>query len=183
MISAVALSPGTRKLGPGDGRIEVHTYREGMAQKIGHDLIIEVAQWTAAVEVGEDGSPSAIEFEVDPRSLKVREGVHGVKPLSDKDRAGIEKDIDGQILHGQPIVFRSSAVEGGGPRLSVRGELTMAGTTKPASFDLDLAADGRVSGTLSVTQSQWGIKQYKSFMGALKVRDAVEVVLDVALPA
>jgi hypothetical protein len=47
---------------------------------------------------------------------------------------------------------------------------------------LDLTADGRVSGTLAVTQSEWGIKPYRGFMGALRVRDAVEVVIDVRLP-
>jgi hypothetical protein len=58
----------------------------------------------------------------------------------------------------------------------------VAGMTRPSSFGLDLAADGRVSGTLAVTQSEWGIKPYRGFMGALRVRDAVEVVIDVRLP-
>jgi hypothetical protein len=34
-----------------------------------------------------------------------------------------------------------------------------------------------------VTQSEWGIKPYRGMMGALKVRDTVEVVIDVALAA
>jgi hypothetical protein len=33
-----------------------------------------------------------------------------------------------------------------------------------------------------VTQSEWGIKPYRAFMGALKVRDTVEIVLDARLP-
>jgi len=40
----------------------------------------------------------------------------------------------------------------------------------------------RVSGTLPVTQSEWGIKPYRAFMGALKVRATVEIVVDVRLP-
>jgi hypothetical protein len=35
---------------------------------------------------------------------------------------------------------------------------------------------------LPVTQSEWGIKPYRALMGALKVRDTVEVVLDASLP-
>jgi hypothetical protein len=178
----MALRPGTHALGPDSGTVQVCTYREGVAQKVGHDLIIDVGQWEATVEVGENGVPSAVGLEADARSLRVREGLHGVKPLSDKDREDIRKNIDEKALGGQPIVFRSSAVEHGDGRLTVPGELTMAGTTRPASFELDLAADGRVSGTLNVTQSEWGIKPYRGLMGALKVRDDVEVVVDVALP-
>jgi hypothetical protein len=33
-----------------------------------------------------------------------------------------------------------------------------------------------------VTQSDWGIKPYRGLMGALKVRDTVEIDIDVALP-
>jgi hypothetical protein len=41
----------------------------------------------------------------------VREGLHGVKPLTDKDRGEIRKNIDEKILRGLDITFRSTAVE------------------------------------------------------------------------
>jgi polyisoprenoid-binding protein YceI len=178
----MAIRPGTHSVGPDNGTCRVHTYREGMAQKVGHDLIIEVAQWQSSVEVGDDGAPTTISLHVDPRSLQVLEGHRGVKPLSDSDRTEIRSNIDEKILRGQPIEFSSNSVEVSADRISVRGDLTMAGTTKPATFELRLAGDGRISGTLPVTQSEWGIKPYRAFMGALKVRDTVEVVLDAALP-
>jgi hypothetical protein len=178
----MGLRPGTHALGPDSGTLQVRTYREGMAQRIGHDLVIDVGQWEATVEVGADGTPSAAGLEADPRSLQVREGLHGVKPLSDRDRADIRKNIDEKVLGGEPIVFRSSAVEHSDGGLGISGELTVAGTTRPASFELDLGPEGRVSGTLPLTQSDWGIKPYRGFMGALKVRDTVEVVLDIRPP-
>ena len=64
---------------------------------------------------------------------------------------------------------------------AVNGELTLNSTTRPASFTLELA-DGRVRGVLTVVQSDFGITPYKGLMGALKVRDEVEIALDVALP-
>ena len=70
----------------------------------------------------------------------MREGLHGVKPLTDKDRADIRKTIGEKILRGQPIVFRSTAVEPGDGALTVRGELELAGTTRPAGFELTAAA-------------------------------------------
>jgi len=181
-VPGMALRSGSHTLGRDDGTLQVRTYREGVAQKMGHDLILDVGQWQATAEVGEDGVPSALGLEADGRSLEVREGLHGAKALSDKDRADIRQSIDEKVLRGEPIVFHSSSVERGDGRLIVHGELTLAGTTRPAEFELELAADGKVSGTLPVTQSEWGIKPYRAFMGALKVRDDIEVVVDARLP-
>ena len=177
----MSLRAGTHRLGPEQGKLELRTYREGMAQKVGHDLVIDVTQWEATVEVGDEGSPSSIRLEVDPRSLQVRQGLRGLKPLSDRDRAQIHRDIDGKILHGRPISFRSSAIEPTDGRLTVRGELTLAGATRPVTYQLEVT-EGRVRATLPVTQSDWGIKPYRGFMGALKVRDTVELSIDARLP-
>ena len=175
-------TPGTHALGPDDGTLEIHTFREGLAQRIGHDLIIEVGQWQASVEVSQDGAIAAVTLEADSRSLAVREGRNGLKALSDSDRADILGTINTKILRGAPIEFRSSSVEHDGGRLAVRGDLTLAGTTRPASFALDVSAHGRVAATLTVVQSEWGISPYRGLLGALKVRDAVEIMLDVAVP-
>lgn len=182
-IRSNPLRPGSHRLGPDDGSLQVLTYREGMAQKVGHDLIIDVGTWEATLEVDEEGAPASIVLEVDSRSLRVREGLHGVKPLTDKDRAGIHRDIEQKILRGQPISFRSISVNRSEDTLAVDGMLTIAGAERPVSFSLTMAPDGSVTGRLPVTQSEWGIKPYRAFMGALKVRDAIEVMLEVRLPA
>jgi polyisoprenoid-binding protein YceI len=180
---AVAFLAGRHSVGRDDGTLQIRTYREGIAQKVGHDLIIDVGRWEAAAEVREDGTLSAVQLDADPRSLQVRDGLRGVKPLTDKNRGDIRKAIDERILGGRPIVFRSTGVKPGNGALIVRGELELAGTRRPASFELTAAADGRVRGTLAVTQSEWGIKPYRGMMGALKVRDTIEVILDVPLPS
>jgi polyisoprenoid-binding protein YceI len=75
-------------------------------------------------------------------------------------------------------------VEDSGPgRLSVRGDLTLGGVARPASFELVVGEDGTVAGTAELVQSDWGIKPYRGLMGALKVRDSLEVVFDGRLPA
>jgi polyisoprenoid-binding protein YceI len=176
----VALVAGVHRLGPDNASLHVKTYREGLAAKVGHDLVIEVTRWEATVELAE----SKVELSADARSLEVREGVRGVKPLTDKDRTEIRKNIDEKVLQGQPIVFRSREVrmaDGEGP-LVVEGELTIAGSTRPVTAQLDVSTDGRVSGTIPLTQSHWGIKPYRGLMGALKVRDELEIVIDARLP-
>ena len=177
----MALASGIHRLGPDNASLQVKTYREGMAAKVGHDLVIEVTRWDATVDL----TASTVELNADASSLEVREGVRGLKPLTDKDRSEIRKNIDDKVLQGQPIAFRSTAVrlaEADGP-LVVDGRLTMAGTTRSVTAQLDVGADGHVSGTIPVTQSDWGIKPYRGLMGALKVRDELEIVLDARLPA
>jgi polyisoprenoid-binding protein YceI len=177
----VALAAGVHRLGPDNASLHVKTYREGLAAKVGHDLVIEVTRWEATVDLAE----SKVELSADARSLEVREGVRGVKPLTEKDRSEIRKNIDELVLQGQPIAFRSRIVrlaDGDGP-LVVEGDLTMAGSTRPVTARLDVSADGRVSGTIPLTQSNWGIKPYRGLMGALKVRDDLEIAIDARLPA
>jgi hypothetical protein len=163
--------------------MEVRTYREGVAQMAGHDLIIDVGRWHADAEVSVEGALSSLELEVDPRSLQVREGLHGVKPLTDNDRTKIREDIERKVLGTEPISFRSTAVESSGERVRAQGELTLAGSTRPVSYELGISPDGRTHGVLAVTQTEFGIKPYRGFMGALKVRDVVEVAIDVQLPS
>ena len=157
----------------------MRTYREGVAARAGHDLIIEVTRWDATLEVADEPAGWTIELNADPRSLEVREGLHGVKPLTDKDRREIRRTIDEKILGSHPVRFRASGVRppGDGGRLTVEGELTMAGSTRPLTAQLAVDDGGRVSGTIPLTQSAWGIKPYRGLMGALKVRDEIEVVI------
>lgn len=177
------IRPGMHELGPENAALQVRTYREGIASKAGHDLILDVAQWEATVEVGEDGAQSSVELIADPRSLQVREGLHGVKPLTDRERGEIRKTIHGKV-GGAPISFRATALElGEGGRLHGRGELEMAGNARPVSFELGLGSDGTVTGVVALAQSEWGIRPYRRLMGALKVQDVIEVVIDARLRA
>lgn len=183
-VAGVALAPGRHRLGPADGSVTVLTSREGMAARAGHDLVIDVTGWEASAEVGEGTAGWAFALDADPRSLRVREGRGGVKPLTDRDRADIHRTIEAKVLEARPIAFRSTAARPAhdGTRVEVEGELTLAGRTLPVAATLEVGPDGRVTGSIPVTQSAWGITPFRGLMGALKVRDAVEVVVDVRVP-
>ena len=60
----------------------------------------------------------------------------------------------------------------------IRGELTLAGTTRAVLVNVGRAG-GRLQARVSVRQTEWGIKPYRGLRGALKVRDEVEIVLDI----
>ena len=179
------LPAGTHRFGPDNASLQVRTYREGLAAKAGHDLIIEVTRWEATVEVADQPAGSTIQLSADPGSLEVLEGVRGVKPLTDKDRVEIRKNINAKVLGSHEIRFRSShvrPVEADG-RLTVEGELSMAGIARPLTAQLTAEDGGTVSAKIPLTQSNWNIKPYRGLMGALKVRDEVELVIAASLPS
>jgi len=182
-ISCPTVKNGTHNIGPDNGSLQVKTYRGGMAQKAGHDLVIDVTSWNATITV-EGDSQCTVELNADPRSLEVREGTGGAKPLSDKDKADIRKNIDQKVLKGEAITFRCADVSlNGAGTAPVSGEVAMAGTTRPVSFEVEVGSDGQLKGIVPLTQSEWGIKPFTAMMGALKVKDDVEVVLEARLPS
>jgi len=179
----VSIPAGTYTLGPEHGVLSVRTGRTGAAAKAGHDLLIHVTAWQATLEVGEDPAQTRIALDADASSLRVREGTGGMQALGDDDRASIQETIDDEILKRQAIAFRSTAVEtADGDRMSVRGELTLAGATAPIAFDLGVDDQGALSGSAVVKQTDWGITPYSALFGALKVADEVEVAVDARLP-
>ena len=177
----MAIQAGTHTLGPENGTLSVRTGRTGAAAKAGHDLLIHVTAWQATLEVGEDPAPTSIVLDADATSLRVRQGTGGMQALGDDDKANIQETIDEEVLQRQGIAFRSTAVQSNGDRLSVEGELTLAGKTGPIAFELTVGDDGALSGSAVLKQTDWGITPYSTLFGALKVADPVEVAIDASL--
>ena len=176
----MSIPAGTYRLGPRDGTLSVRTGRGGAAAKAGHDLLMRVTGWQATLEVEE--AAIVVSLDVDPTSLRVREGTGGMQPLGDDDKANIEQTINDEVLLRRPITFHSTDVQAGDGRLSVQGKLTLLGNARPVAFDLAVGADGTLAGTTIVKQTDWGMTPYSALFGALKVSDEVEVALDARLP-
>jgi YceI-like domain len=160
--------------GPENAALTVRTKRTGAASKAGHDLLIEVTAWSATLDP--DADP-ALTVTADPRSLRVLDGSGGIQALGEDDKEAIERTIDEEVLKGTAIEFRSSSVElgaDGRPR-RVEGELELAGERRPIAFELAPGDDGRLAGSATVRQSDWGMKPYSTLFGTLKVADEVEV--------
>jgi len=166
----------THTFGPESGTLHVRTGRKGAAAKAGHDLLIEVTRWEARVETADAGPPESVALDVDSTSLHVLEGTGGMQSLDDDDRANIQQTIDDEVLLRQPISFRSTGVRAGDDgRLSVDGELTLNGATRPLTVDAAYDAAGDLKGRAVVKQSEWGMTPYSALFGALKVADEVTI--------
>lgn len=168
------------QFGPDNARLTIRTGRLGAIAKAGHDLLIEVGSWEATLEPDVD---PVLTLTADSRSLRVLEGTGGIKALDDDDRASIAQTIDDEVLRGCAIRFRSTGLDrsADGRTWRVRGELELAGRTRPAEFDLVVDASNRLIGGVTVKQTEFGIKPYSALFGTLKVADEVQVAIEAKL--
>jgi len=174
---------GRHRLGPERGRILVRTFRDGLAAQAGHDLTIEATRWSGELDVNDDLSPAGLDVRVDLGALVVREGSGGVKPLTDRDRREIAVTARKVLGAGQhpEAVFAADAfkpVNGGG---EIGGTLTLRGQERPLRLHVGQTGADRYHAEAQVVQSDYGIKPYTAFLGALRVRDAVDIAVDVDL--
>ena len=184
-LGAVTLTDGTYRLGPSTGRLLIKTGRAGLGRRAGHDLTIEATRWSgeAVVVVGAPDR-SSVSVTVEAGSLEVREGMGGLKALTDADRAEIKRTVaDKALLHTAEhptITFRSTRITGTPHSFEITGELTIKGRTHPATVHGKGNGDRLLRGWATVTQSTWGIKPYTAFLGALRLADEIRVEFEVA---
>jgi polyisoprenoid-binding protein YceI len=181
----MSLAPGTYTLGPGNGRLLVRTRKSGAAAKAGHNLLIEVTDWNATLELGGAAGDASALLVADAGSMRVLEGSGGMQALGEDDKDSIKQTIDDEILKRTRIEFRSSAVtvDPAASTLHADGELHLAGARRPIAFELELDEAGRLRGGATVKQTNWGIKPFSALFGTLKVVDEVEVEIDATLAA
>jgi polyisoprenoid-binding protein YceI len=69
----------------------------------------------------------------------------------------------------------------GDDRLHVTGDLELVNGINLIAFDIIVSEDGRVTGTATIKQTDWGMKPYSALFGTLKVTDEVGVEIDAKL--
>jgi polyisoprenoid-binding protein YceI len=180
----MAVLAGRHQLGPDRGRIILRTFRDGLAAQAGHDLTIEATRWSGVLAVKEDLSPAGLDVTIDMGALVVRDGTGGVKALTDRDRREIAvtaRKVLASDRHPE-AVFAAAGFEpnaGGGGEIS--GTLTIRGQERPLRVQVSQTGADRYHAEAHVIQSEYGIKPYTAFLGALRVRDAVDVAVDLDL--
>jgi polyisoprenoid-binding protein YceI len=167
-----------RQIGPENGRLTVHTSREGVVARAGHDLTIEMTRWSGRLRLGAHPATSELTVTVDMGSMRIVEGTGGITPLSERD----EHEILGnarRILSVDRYPEATFVAEEFGAD-AVDGTLSLLGRSH--GFRLTYRIDGeryRASG--NVRQSDYGIEPFRAFFGALKLADAVRVEAELDL--
>jgi polyisoprenoid-binding protein YceI len=174
---------GHHRLGPDRGRILLHTFRDGVAARAGHDLTIEVARWSGELTTTAESEPAGLDVRIDMTSLTVLEGHGGISPLSDRDRREIAvtaRKVLGADRYPEAR-FQADTFQAGTGGGVISGTLTLHGVARPLRLQVREDGAGRYHASGSVTQSEYGIKPYAGFLGALRVRDAVDMDVDIDL--
>jgi polyisoprenoid-binding protein YceI len=165
------------RIGPEHGRLLLRTGRQGVAAQAGHDLTIEVTRWSGELVLADEVGDSTLSVTVETGSLRVVEGVGGLKPLSDRDKREIGVTARKLLeTDRQPqATFTSSKVTGSEQGGAVDGTLTVRGTGRPFHLSVDHPSENVFKATGTIVQSEYGIKPYSAFLGALKLADEVRV--------
>src|SRR6266567_3939012 len=125
--------PGSYRFGPDDGRLVLDVLRDGLARRIGHDLVIAVESWSAVATVAESLPASSLTVTADLRSLAVAEGRGGVLPLTDRDKRQI-LSAAAKVLGvdtNPELTWASTGVKVDGETVIAAGDLTLAGRSAP----------------------------------------------------
>ncbi len=182
----MAIHSGRHQFGTDKGRVTLRTFRDGLAAQAGHDLTIEATRWSAELVVSPDQTPTSLKVTVDLGALAVREATGGIKPLTDRDKREISVTARKVLAADRypeasftATTFKPDPAGGG----TISGTLSLAGRTAPLELRVSQSGPGRYRATTTVRQTDFGIKPYSGFLGALKVRDTVDVEVDVDLSA
>nr|CTQ95818.1 hypothetical protein [Kibdelosporangium sp. MJ126-NF4] len=173
--------PRTVRIGPGHGKLLLRTGRQGLAAQAGHDLTIEVTRWSGELVLADELAESTLSVTADIGSLQVLHGKGGVKPLSEKDRREIvttARRVLGADRHPD-AVFRSSRIVVHGDGGTVEGTLSLHGTERPVTLSVGHPSEDVYTVTGAVIQTEFGIKLYSAFLGALKLADSVTVEAEI----
>jgi polyisoprenoid-binding protein YceI len=154
----MSVSPGSRRIGPDQGRLLLRTFRDGLAASVGHDLLIELTRWSAELAGNGDAAATRLTARLDLTSLAVREGSGGIKPLTERDRREIGFNARKQLSvdrHPEAVFTSSSASadkRGGG---TVDGTLTLQGVSRPLRLAVTRLGSRARTGS-SRTARCWG---------------------------
>lgn len=173
----------TTTVGPASGHLHLLTGVEGKAARLGHALVLDLPDWSAEVDLDAGGAPTAVRFRAALGGLAVLSGTGGAKPLSDKDRVTIRKNALGAMRAADhpEVAFTSTSVVAAGDGFTLGGDLSIAGRTRPVVVQVAVAGLALTVRT-SVLQTAFDVEPYSAMLGALRLRDRVDVELDAVLP-
>ena len=170
----MSIPEGTHTIGPSNGSLKVKTGKEGAAAKMGHDLVLVVNSWEATVEGGD--SPS-IKLTADPGSVEVESGAGRRQAAR---RQGQGRHQEEHRRQGPRLVADHVHLQRGDRQQRQGRPLDRRHAARRSSIPISVSGD-KISGSHTLSQKDFGIKQFSAMMGALKVKDQVTVEFEGSL--
>ena len=154
--------------------ITVHVYRSGLFSFAGDNHEIQAPIVSGTVEE----AARTVEFTIEVRRMRVLD-----PNLSADKRSQVQdKMLSSEVLDADrypEIKFHSTKVElKGGNTLSVSGNLTLHGQTRPLNVNV-VSTQPRYRGSATLKQTEFGIKPISIGGGAIKVKDEVRIDFEI----
>lgn len=157
--------------------LTVLVYKSGLFSAFADDHVIRAPIAGGSVS---DAAPLAVQLTVRPADFVVLD-----PGLSADKRAEVrERMLGPEVLDSTrypEITFASAAVQpDGADRWTVRGTLAIHGATRPILVRV-IRQEGRYRGTVSLKQSDFGIRPISIVGGTVKVKDELKIEFDIAV--
>ncbi len=168
-----------------ESSLTVFVAKDGALARMAHDHNIGVKSFSGRVTVPASGANAGIlELDADARSLVI------LDQISAKDKAEITNNMNNSVLESAKfpkITFRSTSLtnftqNGNNANFTVNGNLTLHGATKRIAIPVSVAQTGsnlRATGQYTLRQTDFGIKPYSAFLGAIKVKNEVVIKFNI----
>lgn len=180
---------------PAESQLRLLVYRAGPLAALGHNHVITTSDIRGTVYLQPELLRSGFElqipldsFKIDVPAQRAQEGAGFRSTPSAADIAGTREHMLGPVLdaaHYPTLTLRSLGMSGPPwyPRIAVR--VTLHGVSRDYVVPTALfhAPDGRLvaTGGLALKQSDFGIKPFSIFNGALSVQDRLDVSFHLVL--
>jgi hypothetical protein len=173
------------KLDAGSARCTVLVYREGALAAVGHDLKLEVLDFSIEVDPGIHSvvaSLAAASFRV---ASGMADGKERLGSLSGGDKRTIEEHIVRDVLEAKrfpDIRFATTRIAPTSRGYDVEGTLALHGVSRTVAFVAARTAQGRLLARIRLDQRDFGIRPFSALLGTLRVKAHVDVEIEVPEP-
>jgi len=179
-------SPAVYKIVPEGSRLELAVSRSGFLKVAGHDHAIAARSFSGEVRFNSlNLEDSSVSLSIESASLIVLVE-HGV---TEKDRKEVQTTMEGaevlNIKEFPKILFRStkvSDVSKTGEDFQLTGRLNLHGLEKEIAFPVHIHPENnllRATGTVTIVQTDFGMKPVKAALGMIRVKDQVKISFDI----
>ena len=190
---AVVAAPRTFIIDAKKSQLVIQVFKDGAAAALAHDHTVHATELAGEMTADAAAPETAkVNVTVQTKSLvnddpQVRKQF-GLDPtIPEKDRLAINDSMKGEdqlhVSKYPTIAFASTAVEKSADgKITLVGDFTLHGVTKKLKLPITVKMEGQSivgDGKVRFKQSDWGMKPYSSFLGAVKNKD--ELVLTVHL--
>ena len=200
VMAPLSIDPGARQfsLVPAESRLLVRVYRGGRLAQMGHNHIISSNDLRGEIYLSDQLNRSVFEVRlpvatmaIDKPELRAASGADFPGELDqdaiDGTRANMLGDAQLDAALWPEILVRGRSISGAFPDLRVRMDIGVRSNSFALEVPVRVSADAdglRANARFTVRQTELGIEPFSVMLGALQVRDELEIELSlVARPA